>query len=35
MSKKDFLMQNGCELIQGYVYSPSLPAEEIQKLLQN
>ncbi|SFV50148.1 diguanylate cyclase/phosphodiesterase (GGDEF & EAL domains) with PAS/PAC sensor(s) [hydrothermal vent metagenome] len=31
--QKNFLMQNGCELIQGYLYSPPLPAEEIQKVL--
>lgn len=33
--QKNFLMQNGCELVQGYLYSPPLPAEEIQKVLQN
>jgi diguanylate cyclase (GGDEF)-like protein/PAS domain S-box-containing protein len=33
--QKNFLMQNGCELVQGYLYSPPLTAEEIQKVLQN
>jgi len=31
--QKDFLIQNGCQLIQGYFYSPPLPVEEVEKLL--
>ncbi|MDF1878248.1 EAL domain-containing protein [Sulfurimonas sp. SAG-AH-194-C20] len=30
--QKDFLIANGCELIQGYFYSPPLPSNEIEKL---
>ncbi|MDF1882375.1 EAL domain-containing protein [Sulfurimonas sp. SAG-AH-194-C21] len=33
--QKDFLVKNGCDLIQGYFYSPPLPVEEIQKLLKH
>jgi len=32
--QKDFLVQNGCEQIQGYLYSRPIPAEEIEKLLK-
>ncbi|MDQ7042228.1 MAG: EAL domain-containing protein [Sulfurimonas sp.] len=31
--QKEFLVKNGCELIQGYFYSRPLPAEEIEVLL--
>ncbi len=31
--QKDFLIQNGCENIQGYFYSRPIPANEIQKML--
>ena len=34
-AQKDFLLQNGCEKIQGYYYSKPVPAEDITKLLQN
>ncbi|MDF1876610.1 EAL domain-containing protein [Sulfurimonas sp. SAG-AH-194-L11] len=33
--QKDFLLEHGCELIQGYLYSPPIPAQEMQKLLVN
>jgi diguanylate cyclase (GGDEF)-like protein len=29
--QKDFLVQNGCENIQGYLFSKPLPADEIEK----
>jgi len=32
--QKDFLVKNGCEQIQGYLYSRPIPTEEIEKLLQ-
>ena len=32
--QRDFLIESGCELIQGYLYSPPRPANEIEKLLQ-
>lgn len=32
--QKDFLIQNGCENIQGYLYSKPIPANEIEKLLE-
>lgn len=31
--QKDFLIEHGCDLIQGYYYSPPLPAQEIEKFL--
>lgn len=34
-AQKDFVLQNGCELIQGYIYSPPIPADEIEELLKN
>ena len=33
--QKDFIKENGCDLIQGYFYSRPLPANEMQELLQN
>ncbi len=32
--QKDFLSSNGCELIQGYFYSPPVGAEDIEKFLE-
>lgn len=31
----DFLRDNGCDEIQGYYYSPPLPADKIEKLFLN
>jgi len=33
-AQKEFLVQNGCEQIQGYLYSRPIPAEEIEKMLE-
>lgn len=33
--QRDFLVENGCENIQGYFYSKPVPANEIEKILQN
>jgi len=33
-AQKEFLMQNGCEQIQGYLYSRPIPAEDIEKMLE-
>jgi len=33
--QKDFLTQNGCELIQGYFYSRPIPSDEIESILLN
>ena len=35
IDQRDFLLKNGCEEIQGYLYSKPLPAEEIRELLQS
>lgn len=35
VEQKDFLLQNGCTNIQGFLYSKPLPADEIKKLLKN
>jgi len=32
--QKDFLIKNGCENIQGYLYSKALPAQKLQKMLE-
>ena len=32
--QRDFIRDNGCELIQGYFYSKPVPAKEMQKLLE-
>jgi len=32
--QKDFLLENGCNYIQGYFYSKPMPAKEIRTLLQ-
>ncbi len=32
--QKEFLLENGCECIQGYLYSKPLPADEMTKFLQ-
>ena len=34
IEQKEFVVNNGCENIQGYYYSKPLPAEEITKLLK-
>ena len=31
--QKDFLIDNGCVTIQGYYYTPPVPAEEMRMLL--
>jgi EAL domain-containing protein (putative c-di-GMP-specific phosphodiesterase class I) len=33
--QKDFLVENGCETIQGYFYSKPIPADEFENLLRN
>ena len=33
IQQRDFIKENGCDLIQGYFYSKPLPADEIEKLL--
>ena len=33
--QKEFLVSNGCQSIQGYFYSRPVPADEIQKILEN
>jgi len=32
--QKEFLIKNNCNLIQGYLYSPPLPADELKELLK-
>jgi len=32
--QKDFLIENGCELMQGYLFSRPIPAEDMTKLLK-
>ncbi len=32
--QKEFLLANGCSLIQGYLYSKPIPAQEMQKFLE-
>jgi diguanylate cyclase (GGDEF)-like protein/PAS domain S-box-containing protein len=34
VEQKEFLVKNGCKLIQGYFYSKPVPAEDIGKLLE-
>ncbi len=34
-SQKDFIIENGCENIQGYYYSKPIPADEMQIILEN
>ena len=33
-AQKEFLLENGCEDIQGYLFSKALPADEMQELLE-
>ena len=33
--QKDFLVENGCENIQGYFYSRPIPTDEMETLLCN
>ena len=33
--QKDFIVENGCNNIQGYFYSKAIPAEEITEILSN
>ena len=35
IEQKDFLVENGCDLIQGYYYSKPLPAHEMREFLIN
>jgi len=35
LEQKDFLVANGCKLIQGYLYSKPLPRDEMTKFLQD
>ena len=32
--QKDFLLENGCECVQGYIYSKPLPSHEMTKFLE-
>ncbi len=32
--QKEFLLQNGCECVQGYIYSKPLPSQEMRKFLE-
>ena len=34
IAQRDFLGRIGCEVLQGYLYSPPLPAREMQRLLE-
>ena len=34
LAQRDFLGRIGCEVLQGYLYSPALPACEMGVLLQ-
>ena len=34
LAQRDFLGRIGCDVLQGYLYSPPLPAREMQELLQ-
>ncbi|MEA2099589.1 MAG: EAL domain-containing protein [Campylobacterota bacterium] len=34
-NQKDFLVENGCDLIQGYLYSRPIPANEMREFLIN
>jgi EAL domain-containing protein (putative c-di-GMP-specific phosphodiesterase class I) len=33
--QKEFLVENGCENIQGYFYAKPMPADEMEKYLQH
>jgi len=33
--QKEFLVSNGCDVIQGYYYHRPMPAEELEKLLRD
>jgi EAL domain-containing protein (putative c-di-GMP-specific phosphodiesterase class I) len=33
--QKEFLVSSGCDVIQGYYYHRPMPADELEKLLQN
>jgi EAL domain-containing protein (putative c-di-GMP-specific phosphodiesterase class I) len=33
VEQKEFLLENGCELIQGYLYAKPMPADEMRKRL--
>jgi len=35
VDQRDFLLKNGCEHVQGFLYSKPLPAEEIRELLKS
>jgi EAL domain-containing protein (putative c-di-GMP-specific phosphodiesterase class I) len=34
-SQAHYLLENGCEKMQGYLFSPPVPAQEFGRLLQN
>jgi len=34
VEQRDFIIENGCDLIQGYFYSRPVPANEMEKLLE-
>jgi len=35
LPQKDFLKQNGCDLIQGYLYSKPIPSKDMENLLKS
>ena len=34
-AQKEFMIENGCDFMQGYLFSKPIPASEIQKLLKS
>ena len=34
-AQRDFLIENGCENIQGYLYSKPVPADAFENILRN
>ncbi len=35
LEQKEFLVENGCDYIQGYYYSKAVSAEEMEEILKN